>query len=164
MEIRRVTAADAEALGRLDASYSTDRVYVVEHDELALRLVERRLDGPFVKRYPFAPADATHIALGGGEVVGASGLVLEKWNRRMRLEHLYVEPAHRGRGVGGALVEAAVETAREAGARVLWCETQNVNPDAIDFYRRLRFELAGFDLSLYDDAAGEVAVFLARDV
>ena len=117
-----------------------------------------------MKRYAFAPADATHVALLENELVGAAGIALEAWNRRMRLEHLYVAPASRGRGVGTALLEAAGAAAGAAGARVLWCETQNMNTKAIDFYLRHGFALAGLDTSLYDETTGEVAVFLARDV
>ena len=51
----------------------------------------------------------------------------------------------------------------ENAARVLWVETQDVNFPAITFYRRVGFEVCGFDSTLYDGKeAGEVAVFLSR--
>jgi GNAT superfamily N-acetyltransferase len=52
---------------------------------------------------------------------------------QMQLTYLYVSRAHRGRGVGTQLFEAAVARAREAGAKALYVSatpTQNT----VDFY------------------------------
>jgi GNAT superfamily N-acetyltransferase len=45
-------------------------------------------------------------------------------------------------GIGTALVEAAVDLAREAGCRRLWLVTTNDNVDALRFYQRRGFRLA----------------------
>ena len=39
----------------------------------------------------------------------------------------------RGRGLGGAVLDAALGVARERGGRLLWC---NVREPAVEFYRR----------------------------
>lgn len=54
------------------------------------------------------------------------------------VKHLYVEPFFRGRGIGGALLEHAVET---RGASWLWALEKN--PGAVRFYERHGFALTG---------------------
>jgi ribosomal protein S18 acetylase RimI-like enzyme len=74
-----------------------------------------------------------------------------------------VSAPHRGRGLGGALVDALADHARAAGARCLWVETQNVNHPAIQFYLAHGFYLCGFDESFYDpvENPGELAFFFS---
>ncbi|HZM82589.1 MAG TPA: GNAT family N-acetyltransferase [Candidatus Limnocylindrales bacterium] len=52
------------------------------------------------------------------------------------LEVVTIDAVERARGVGTALLEAAVETARAASARRLWLVTTNDNLDALRFYQR----------------------------
>ena len=46
-------------------------------------------------------------------------------------------------------MEALAEIGKLAGCRVIVCETQNTNAPAIDFYRRVGFEIGAVDLSYY---------------
>ncbi len=55
-----------------------------------------------------------------------------------KIEALFVDPAHRGRGAGRALVEHAL---RELGARTV--DVNEQNPLAIGFYERLGFRAVG---------------------
>ena len=62
-------------------------------------------------------------------------------------------------------MEAMADKAKEAGMRVIVCETQNYNVPAIEFYRKVGFEIEGIDLSYYsnrDMTEGEVAIFMKR--
>lgn len=52
------------------------------------------------------------------------------------LEVVTIDALERGRGVGTALLEAAVEVARAASVHRLWLVTTNDNIDAIRFYQR----------------------------
>lgn len=58
------------------------------------------------------------------------------------LEDLYVEDAGRGRGVGRALVLAAVERARSRGAARIELDTNEDNAPAIALYEALGFSTA----------------------
>jgi GNAT superfamily N-acetyltransferase len=49
------------------------------------------------------------------------------------LRQMATAPEARGRGLGGAVLDAAIGLARERGGRVLWC---NVREGAIAFYAR----------------------------
>jgi ribosomal protein S18 acetylase RimI-like enzyme len=65
------------------------------------------------------------------------------------------------------LMEHAAVEARNAGLRVIVCETQNRNANAIQAYRALGFRLEGIDISYYsneDYPDRGIAVFMKRRV
>ena len=92
--------------------------------------------------HPYAPRDiglaefraetsgeTVAVAAGRGRVVGFTGIYLPS----SFVHHLYVDPEWHGRGIGRALLAAAVAIA--GGRATLKC--QQKNPDALSFYRRL---------------------------
>ena len=54
-----------------------------------------------------------------------------------RLRAMATHPDVRGAGAGRAVVDAALEQVRKAGAELLWCDARKV---ALGFYDRLGFE------------------------
>jgi GNAT superfamily N-acetyltransferase len=54
------------------------------------------------------------------------------------IDELFVEPAHRGKGIGTQLLGLAGQISRQHGAKVLHLEVNHGNP-AIDLYRRIGF-------------------------
>lgn len=56
---------------------------------------------------------------------------------------------NRGKGIGRALMEAIIQEAEAAGARMAVLETQSCNERAIAFYKKCGFEIIGFDLYAY---------------
>ncbi len=59
--------------------------------------------------------------------------------REARLNSLWVLPGHRGAGVGGVLVEAFLDWARERGAPYVVVSAFAANPTAIRLYERHGF-------------------------
>lgn len=57
-----------------------------------------------------------------------------------RLRQMATLPAHRGRGLGGGVVEKAAELGLEHGAEILWC---NAREPALAFYARHGFQPVG---------------------
>jgi ribosomal protein S18 acetylase RimI-like enzyme len=55
------------------------------------------------------------------------------------MKHLYVAPAGRGTGVGQALVEAVIETARRMGYREMRLDTLASMTQAISLYRKFGY-------------------------
>ena len=88
-----------------------------------------------------APALFGHVAVAGGEVVGCAlwFLNFSTWEgvHGIHLEDLYVRPAHRGSGLGGALLaELAAECVRRGFARLEW-SVLDWNTPSIGFYRSI---------------------------
>jgi GNAT superfamily N-acetyltransferase len=54
------------------------------------------------------------------------------------IDELFVEPAHRGKGIGTQLLDLADQASREHNAKVLHLEVSHGNP-AIELYRRRGF-------------------------
>jgi ribosomal protein S18 acetylase RimI-like enzyme len=67
-----------------------------------------------------------------------------------------VSTAHRGRGIGSALISAATARAAARGYRQLEVETQNVNVGACRFYARHGFALRAIDRFAYPSLPHEV--------
>lgn len=57
----------------------------------------------------------------------------------LELERIYVLAAHAGRGLGGMLLQKAVQIARERGKISLWLGVWTENQNAIAFYKRHGF-------------------------
>ena len=80
-----------------------------------------------------------------GEVVGCLQLTTIPGLSRMgmvrgQLEGVRVSSAHRGRRIGEALVDAAIDRAKALGCRVVQLTTDRRRVDAHRFYERLGFE------------------------
>jgi GNAT superfamily N-acetyltransferase len=74
-----------------------------------------------------------------GSVVG--GLIGSTSYGWLLIKVLWVDEAHRGRGLGKKLMARAEEKAREIGCHGAWLDTSN--PGAMRFYTRLGYEVFG---------------------
>ncbi|MFF7729441.1 GNAT family N-acetyltransferase [Streptomyces sp. NPDC008001] len=166
------------AAEEIDNSFTTATVLEVTASEDGFRLREAPADPPLRKVYPAeedeeegadgAPEgdEDKHVivARAGDVLCGAISLARSAWNDRLVITDLRVAPAHRGRGIGPALMERALAHGRELGVRTAWLEVTNVNAPAVRVYRRMGFTLCGLDTSLYRGTAseGETALFMSR--
>jgi GNAT superfamily N-acetyltransferase len=158
---------DADAVSRIDTSYTSDQVYAVHRSGDVVALAPTSITVPHSKREPVDLAGPwTHgrVALLDDRVRGFIAWGFEAWNRRMTIGPFHVDRPYRRRGGGRGLVEAALDWARRTGVLTAWIETSSVNHAAIAAYRRLGFEICGFDTTLYRGTPnqGEVAVYMAR--
>ena len=173
---RTALPEDAEALGALDGSFTTDTVFRVTLTEEGFALREVPVAPPVTKVFPAdahdgdGEADAdddnsrTYVAhTPDGAPVGFVAVSYSGWNRRLVVEDIEVAPEHRGRGVGRALMALAVEFARARGAGHLWLEVSNNNAPAVHAYRRMGFTFCGLDTTLYEGTAseGEQALYMS---
>jgi N-acetylglutamate synthase-like GNAT family acetyltransferase len=122
------SAAIADLLGQLG--------YPVDADAMPGRLQRMRVAG-----------DRVIVAEHGGAVVGLAALhvspSLEYAAPAGKLAAIVVDEAHRGAGVGRALVEAMEAEARERGCGVFFLTTAEGRADAHAFYERLGLERTG---------------------
>jgi ribosomal protein S18 acetylase RimI-like enzyme len=79
--------------------------------------------------------DALIAECSAGEVVGFA-LAWSEEPGSVKLGDLYVQPQHRGRGIGSALVRGVAELARSRGAAYVHL---TANLEALAFYDRLAF-------------------------
>ena len=107
-----------------------------------------------------AAGGALLVAERRGAVVGMCQLILirhfqGKGGLCAEIESMHVRADCRSRGIGTALVRAAVEEARARGCYRVQLTSNVVRDDAHRFYRRLGFEPShvGFKLPLDDGAA-----------
>ena len=81
---------------------------------------------------------------------------LEKWNNRYRISNICVfDHADRRSGVGMKLMGTILEEAIRSGARMAVLETQSFNYKAISFYKKIGFQLIGFDRYAYSNHGPE---------
>ncbi|MFE8926435.1 GNAT family N-acetyltransferase [Streptomyces rochei] len=176
-EFRTARPEDTEAIEALDGSFTTHTVFQVAITENGFALQEIPVDPPIHKVFPAentddadAPAaegdpnSRTFVAVGtDGSLAGFATVSYASSNRRLAIEDIEIAPAHRGRGVGRALIGHAVKFARESGAGRIWLEVTNINAPAIHAYQRMGFTFCGLDTTLYDGtpSSGEQALYMS---
>ena len=144
MEIRRASAADAEAVLACSRQVGGETDYLTFGAEGAAATVEA--EGAFLERMARERGQLFLVAAEGGQVIGTASL---SSCAKPRLAHrgeigVAVRKAAWGRGVGSALLAEVIRFAREeAGLRVLSLEVRSDNARAIALYRRFGFEKTG---------------------
>jgi GNAT superfamily N-acetyltransferase len=132
LTVRDARASDAEDLARLldQLGYPT-----------APSAIEARLERLAVV------GDRVFVADVDGRAVGLAHLqvtpALEHERPAGKIGALVVDEAHRGRGVGRALVHAVEDEARLRGCGLLFLTTAERRDDAHAFYERVGFEQTG---------------------
>ena len=84
------------------------------------------------------------------------------WNGFAYVDDFAVDAPHRRQGIGRALIQRAIEWARDKGLAGIMLETQNNNLAACRFYESCGFELGGFDAYLYkglNPTTDEIALY-----
>jgi len=71
-------------------------------------------------------------------------------------------PAHRGKGVGTALIQRAMEEMKKSGCKEVFLEVRVTNDEAVRLYRKLGFEVTGTMQGYYKD--GESAYLMAQQL
>lgn len=80
----------------------------------------------------------------------------------VELSTLYVQPRHHGKGIGKALLGAALAHAQERGSPALWLTTNSENTPAIGVYHAQGFETVGTTHFRIGDEAYPNAVLCHR--
>jgi GNAT superfamily N-acetyltransferase len=151
MTVRVATGADAGVIARLLVDFNTEfGDPTPEPPVLAERLA------------PMIEAGEVTVVLGGD---GPDGLAVLRfrpsfWSGDLDayLEELYVAPAKRGEGLGRAVLERAMEVARDRGAAHI-----DLNTSEDDTAARALYESAGFT-DREGDPDGPVMFFYEREL
>jgi ribosomal protein S18 acetylase RimI-like enzyme len=130
--VRRASAADAEAVGRLLHDFNTEFDDITPGPEaLAARAVQLLAGGD------------TIVLVAGG---GPDGLAVLRFREAIWMEalecylaELYVVPERRGQGIGRALIETSMDVARDQGAAYMDLGTSEDDVAAGALYESLGF-------------------------
>jgi diamine N-acetyltransferase len=143
------TPADAERLAALKADTFSD-AFGAENDpaELAAHVerafsveaVEAQLSDPdCITTWVLDDADPVgYVKLNRGRAQTVSGL-----DAGLELEQLYVRTTHHGLGLGGRLMDLAVDAARRESCGFLWLGVWERNENAISLYLHRGFRVIG---------------------
>ena len=121
------TAEDMEAY--VAGAFSADKLREEIQDPRAIVPVAELSAGEGLAGY-------AHLVVGAGVDCMAS-------SRPIELKRLYVAPRWHGRGVAQALMDAAIDSARDRGAEALWLAVWEHNPRAVAFYGKYGFTRIG---------------------
>jgi ribosomal protein S18 acetylase RimI-like enzyme len=133
MSVRLAGSGDAAEIGRLLHDFNTEYDDFTPGPEAVAKRIGELL----------ASGDVTVLLVGDGP----DGLALLRfrpslWSESLDcyLEELYVVPARRGQGLGRALMEAAMEHARQRGAGYMDLGTAETDTAARALYEKLGFD------------------------
>ena len=136
MQVRPVTAQD---LGQLLPLVQALARFHGDTPQVSLESLEREVLGA-------SPWLHVLVAEADGALVGYAALLqlarFQYGQRGIDLHHVYVSESHRGRGVGGALVSAALELGARLGASYATVTATPANLAAQKFYASLGFSPA----------------------
>lgn len=131
MTVRRIRPGDVPAVVGL--------VRELAEYERALHEVRLTAEQLTARLFGDSPALFGHVALAGDEVVGVAlwFLNFSTWRgtHGIYLEDLFVQPAHRGRGLGNELLRTLAEVCVERGYSRLEWSVLDWNTPSIEFYR-----------------------------
>ncbi len=180
IQIRSLKSLDRDRFHDLASGYISPAKYNVkkvetEHETIITMRIEQ-LEHPYLKKWDPDPSEGARYeqmvqkgfsagAYDGDLLVGISIAEKQEWNRTFVIWEFHIDKNYQLKGVGRQLMEHRVSSGREIGCRVVVCETQNTNVPAIQFYRKVGFEIGAVDLSYYtneDTSDFEVAIFMKR--
>jgi RimJ/RimL family protein N-acetyltransferase len=148
--IRPADPADAEALTRLAEAVSAEpERWLISSNGEWRSVGEERRYLKAIRRYPHAAVYVAERA--DGAVVGRLSVARDQHPASAHVADLglMVAADARGRGVGKALLAAAVDWARGAGVRKLELHVFPWNEPAIGLYERFGFEREGYRKAHY---------------
>ena len=139
MIVRDYTPNDATAFRDLNLAW-VEAFFTVEDEDRA------QLEDP--NTHILDKGGAILIAEYEGEPVGTVGLVPGHGDGVLELIKMSARSDIQGKGIGRALMDAAIEKAREMGASQIWLETNTSLEAALALYRKSGFrELTGDELT-----------------
>lgn len=156
--------------------YSTDMIYSVSSIEFSgsfeFNLREKKLSYSKVWETNSDDIDELNTIIEKGTSFGVfedaelqGWIICEQrtWNNSFYIENTLVNEKYRRHGLGIMLIKNAIKEARRLNCRVIELETQNTNYPAIQFYRRMGFNITGVNTRLYDQS-NEIALFMTLDI
>lgn len=147
MRLRSATETDLDELLDLNEAVAEEGVHIA-----AEAPIDREAKGAVYASMINATDAAIFVAEVGGRVVGMVGIS----GSGVAELGMYVAADHRGRGVGSALLEAAIAWARDHGAHQISLDVWPHNQAARNLYRKYGFLEEGLLRKHYRRRNGEL--------
>ena len=125
-------AATAEAARLTEIAFAAKGYWKYPDNMIALWTEDLTVSPEFIVSHD------VHCATQGDDILGF--YALSNVGETFELEHMWVEPAHIGSGVGAALFAHAVETVRAHGGSLLQIGS---DPNAVGFYLKMGANVVG---------------------
>ena len=146
--IRNAAAPDLDRLVRLEEQ-------AFESDRMSARSYRRLLT---------SPTAACRVAMVGGSLAGSYTLLFRRNGAVARLYSIAVADAHRGKGIGAALLGDAERSAVGRRCRVLRLEVREQNGPAIALYERRGYRRVGRRPLYYSDGSAAIVYEKSLDL
>lgn len=158
MNIRRANPQDATLLAELGAT----TFYDTFAKDNTMENMKLHLEKSFSKAiqsnellqsdHIFLIAEEESMPVGYAQLIMDSAEELIKGKNPLEIRRIYASSSHIGKGVGRALIQAALDEARGRGCDCIWLGVWEKNPRAIDFYKKWGFvEVGSHIFTLGDD-------------
>ena len=151
MKIRAATPADIITCVKIHRSSEGIRIKYLKKDELLTRKYLRRYFGNDYSTILVAE-DSDNI------IIGYIIFSHDEWNNLVHIDQFFIRPDKRNQGVGSKLLDVVLERAKNMGIRIVFLETGKTGNDAIRFYKKNGFSMAGHIKSLYREVPGDALV------
>jgi L-amino acid N-acyltransferase YncA len=140
--VLRIRKATSEDLGAITGIYNEAILQTVATFDTEPKTIEKQQTW-------FANHDAKHpvlVAEQDGLIVGWASL--SKWSDRRGYSgtaevSLYVEKAHRGRGIGNNLLKAIIQKGQKAGIHTVIAQIVEGNEPSINLFKHVGFKQVG---------------------
>jgi ribosomal protein S18 acetylase RimI-like enzyme len=158
LTFRRITDADLPFLARVYASSRADELAPTGwSDQLKALFLDQQFRAQHAHYQQYYPQADWLVAMWNSEDIGR--LYIERWPSQHCLIDIALLPAHRGKGLGTALLRDVMDEAAACGKAVS-IHVEKFNP-AMRLYRRLGFETEEdkgvYDLMRWSEASGRAA-------
>ena len=150
VQVRRARPEDVDAIVELFVAVVDEGRWLGTEPPVD-RTVQRER---FLEHIDGSAPGASVVALAGGRIVGHARVDLAPYN--VAGLGMMVDAEWRGRGVGGALVEAIIEASRQLGAHKIALQVWPHNEAALRLYRRHGFVEEGVLRRHYPRRNGEL--------
>jgi ribosomal protein S18 acetylase RimI-like enzyme len=146
INIREAVASDAELIADMSRRTFYDTFAADNSQEDMGKFLNEQFTKEALMKEVGAAGNIFLLAFSNDEPAGYARLRMNDTasaGNSIELARLYAETNMIGKGVGKALMEACIETAKKLGKQSIWLGVWEKNQRAIDFYTKFGFEKFG---------------------
>lgn len=138
-ELRPATIADIPAIAALAGAVWRAHYPGIISDAQIDYMLARGYSTEALRTFIDGPRSGIDLAFVGGALAGFAAWLVSDHGRELKLDKLYVDSARQRGGIGGRLIAAAMDHAREAGAGAVILNVNKKNTGALAAYRKHGF-------------------------